>query len=445
MVSTDTTILNVALPSVSADLGASIPDLQWTLDAYTLVLGSLLLFAGSVADRWGRRRTLQVGLAVFSLGSLLCSLAPGVEWLIAARVLQACGASMINPVTISIISVTFPERAARARAIGIWGMFTGAALAVGPLLGGLLTEIAGWRSVFWVTVPIGLAALVLAAVIIPESRSARRRRADPIGQLLVIIGLGLLVGGLIEAPRGGTGQTIALAMLGGFVVAAAVFIVYERRRFDPLVDPRFFRSLPFSAAIVSAVCIFTGYGSALFLTTFYLQQVRGLSPPEAGFVLLPMAVVTTVASLVSGRLLAARGPRLPFAIAASSFIAGGLCLTGLQDDSPLLLVIVALSLIGLGFGAVNTPITTTAVAGMPQSRAGSAAAIGSSARQVGMALGVAIAGLVVHGTGESYARSTHSLWWTVALLGLIVLVLSLLATGKGGRESMERMRHLLDE
>ncbi|WP_382306809.1 DHA2 family efflux MFS transporter permease subunit [Herbiconiux sp. UC225_62] len=445
MVSTDTTILNVALPSVAADFAATIPELQWVLDSYTLVLAGLLLFAGSLADRWGRRRTLQLGLGLFSLASLLCSLSPSVGWLIAFRVLQAVGASMINPVTVSIISVTFVGPAARAKAIGTWGMFTGVALAVGPLLGGVLTAAVGWRSVFWITVPVGVLALVLAGLVIPESRGARVRRFDAVGQVLVILALGLIVGGLIEAPRAGWSLVAPLLVAGG-LAAVVVLVLYERRRRDPLLDPRFFGSLPFSAAVASAVLVFTAYGSALFVSTFYLQRVHGLSPPEAGVVLLPMALATTLASLASARLMAARGPRLPFVLAAISLTAGGLCLVGLQTTTSIGVLALGLALIGCGFGAINTPITTTAVASMPRSQAGAAAAVGSSARQVGMAVGVAIAGLVVgHVPVVEFARATHPIWWTVIVASAAVLVLALVATGRRGTESAGRMRPLLDE
>jgi EmrB/QacA subfamily drug resistance transporter len=445
MVSTDTTILNVALPSIAADLGATIPDLQWVLDSYTLVLASLLLFAGSLADRWGRRRTLQVGLGVFTVASLLCSLAPSVELLIAFRVLQAVGASMINPVTISIISVTFVDPASRAKAIGTWGMFTGVALAVGPILGGALTGAAGWRSVFWITVPVGIAAVVLAGIVIPESRAARGRRFDPLGQLLVIVALALLVGGLIEAPRPGWGA-VAPVMIATAVAAAVGLVLYERRRRDPLLDPRFFRSLPFSAAVASAILVFTTYGSALFVSTFYLQRVHGLSPPEAGLVLLPMAIATTIASLASARVLAAHGPRLPFVLAATFLAAGALCLLGLQTTTSPTVVAVGLAFIGFGFGALNTPITTTAVAGMPRSQAGAAAAVASSARQVGMAVGVAVAGLVIGRVpADAFAAATHLIWWTVIAASAVIVVLALAATGRRGAASVERMRHLLEE
>ena len=190
IVGLDATIVNVALPSIGRELHSPVSGLQWTIDAYSLVLASLLMLSGSTADRVGRRRTFQAGLAVFTLGSLLCSLAPGLGWLVAFRMLQAVGGSMLNPVAMSIITNTFTEPAERARAIGVWGGVFGLSMAMGPVLGGALVDAVGWRGVFWVNIPVGIAALVLTALFVPESKAPRPRRLDPFGQLLVIAGSG---------------------------------------------------------------------------------------------------------------------------------------------------------------------------------------------------------------------------------------------------------------
>ena len=199
----DISIVNVALPAIRRDLHASVSGLQWTVDAYTLVLASFLVLAGSTADRLGRRRIFQVGLAVFGLGSLLCSLAPGIGWLIAARALQAAGGTMLNPVAMAIIATTFPDPAERARAIGVFGSVSGLSLALGPILGGVLVDGFGWRAIFWVNVPIVAAAIVCTALFVPESRAARPRRFDPVGQVLVILVLGSVVYAIIESGQAG--------------------------------------------------------------------------------------------------------------------------------------------------------------------------------------------------------------------------------------------------
>src|SRR5580700_1860315 len=228
IVGLDVTVVNVALPSIGRELHAGVSGLQWTIDAYTLVLASLLMLSGSTADRIGRRRTFQTGLAIFTLGSLLCSVAPGLGWLVGFRMLQAIGGSMLNPVAMSIITNTFIEPRERARAIGIWGGVVGLSMALGPLTGGILVETVGWRGIFWVNIPVGIAAIILTALFVPESRAPRARRLDPVGQLLVIILLASLVYGLIEGP--GSGWT-SDKILGCFALAAAALIalvLYEQ-------------------------------------------------------------------------------------------------------------------------------------------------------------------------------------------------------------------------
>src|ERR1700677_3186742 len=239
IVGMDSTIVNVALPSIGRDLHASVAGLQWTIDGYTLVLASLLMLSGATADRVGRRRTFQVGLALFTIGSGLCSLAPGLGWLIAFRMMQAVGGSMLNPVAMSIITNTFTDRTERARAIGIWGAVIGISLALGPVVGGALVTSVGWRSIFWVNVPVGVAAMVLAGLFVPESRAPRARRLDPVGQGLIIVLLGTLTYGIIEGPSSGWGSP---EIIGFFVAAAAALaglLWYEPRREEPLIDLRF--------------------------------------------------------------------------------------------------------------------------------------------------------------------------------------------------------------
>src|SRR6202050_5183550 len=209
--SMDATIVNVALPAIQTDLHARLAGLQWILDAYTLVVASFLMLAGSTSDRFGRRRIFQIGLGVFTVGSFLCSRAGTIEQLIGFRALQGFGASMLNPVALSIIANAFPDPKARARAVGIWGAVAGVSLGIGPLIGGALTETIGWRSIFWINVPIGIIAALLAARLVPESKAARARAFDPAGQALVLIGLATLTWGLIEGPHAGWGSAVSRA------------------------------------------------------------------------------------------------------------------------------------------------------------------------------------------------------------------------------------------
>ncbi|MGC1281376.1 MAG: MFS transporter, partial [Streptosporangiaceae bacterium] len=261
----DISIVNIALPAMHRDLHASESGLQWTVDAYTLVLASFLVLAGSTADRVGRRRIFQIGLAAFGFGSLLCGLAPGIGWLIAARGLQAIGGTMLNPVAMAIIVNTFPEPAERARAIGVFGSVSGLALALGPILGGALVDGLGWRYIFWVNVPIVAAAIVCTALLVPESRAARRRRFDPVGQALMILVLGSVVYAIIESSRFGWTSPVILGLLATAAGGVAGILVYEPRRADPLLELRLFRSVPFSAAIVTALCALCAFGAFLFV------------------------------------------------------------------------------------------------------------------------------------------------------------------------------------
>ena len=278
IVGLDATIVNVALPSIGRELHSPVSGLQWTIDAYSLVLASLLMLSGSTADRVGRRRTFQAGLALFTLGSLLCSVAPGLGWLVAFRMLQAVGGSMLNPVAMSIITNTFTEPAERARAIGVWGGVFGLSMAMGPVLGGALVDTVGWRGVFWVNIPVGIAALVLTALFVPESKAPRSRRLDPFGQLLVVVLLGSVTYAVIEGPAYGWGSARIVSFLTVAVIALAVFVGYERRRREPLVDLRFFRSLPFSGATATAV---TASTSAVYLIVSYLVFGIGMGMVNA--------------------------------------------------------------------------------------------------------------------------------------------------------------------
>ncbi len=444
----DVTIVNVSLPAIQHDLHATLVGLQWVVDAYTLVIASLLILAGSMADRFGRRRVFQVGMAIFTLGSLLCSLAPSIGDLIAFRALQAVGASMLNPVALSIITNTFQEPKARARAIGVWGAVAGLALAIGPVVGGALTGSLGWRSVFWVNLPIGLVAIGLAARFVPESKAERARRVDPVGQVLVLVALGALTSAVIEGARMGWGSVAIVGLFAVAGLATVALLAYEPRRVDPLLDVRFFRSVPFSSATVIAVCAFATFAGFLFLNTLYLQQARGLSAFHTGLCTLPLAVMMFVCAPISGRLVGNYGARPSLLLAGVGMFLSALLLTRLTAETPLPLLLGAYAIFGVGMGLVNAPITNTAVSGMPKAQAGVAAAIASTSRQVGAALGVAVAGTVV-GTsrahGVSFAQATHPVWWIMAGCGALITLLGWTSATLWAQASKQRFAHLLEE
>jgi EmrB/QacA subfamily drug resistance transporter len=443
IVSLDVTIVNVALPSIQRELHATVSGLQWIIDAYTLVLASFLMLSGSTADRVGRRRIFQTGLIAFTLGSLLCSLAPSLGWLVVFRMIQALGGSMLNPVALSIIANTFVGPAERARAIGIWGAVVGISMSLGPIVGGALVESVGWRGIFWVNIPVGLAALVLTARFVPESRAPHARKVDPVGQLLVIGTLAALIYGIIEGPGSGWTSPKIIACFAVAVAAAAGLIGYESRRPEPLIDLRFFRSAPFSGATLIAVCAFAAFGGFLLLNTLYLQNVRGYSALQAGLYTVPMAAVTIVCAPLSGRIVAARGPRLPLIVAGVAITASGIMLTRLAAGTSMAWLIAAYVTFGIGFGLVNAPITNTAVSGMPRAQAGVAAAVASTSRQVGQSLGVAVIGSVVvtalvGSFRTGFAPASHAGWWIVTGCGGAVLILGLLTSGRWARGTAQR-------
>jgi EmrB/QacA subfamily drug resistance transporter len=434
LVSLDNTIVNVALPSIHRQLGASLSQLQWIIDAYTVVLATLLILCGSIADRIGRKRVFSLGLGLFALGSLLCSTAPSPGWLIAFRGLQGVGGSMLNPVAMSIIRNVFTDARERAQAIGVWGGVVGISMALGPVVGGALVTAAGWRSIFWINVPIGILAIVLVARVVPESRAERPRRLDPLGQVLAMIGLASVTYAIIEGGDAGWGSTQVRVSAVIAVVAWTRFVAHERRTREPLIELRFFRSVPFTGATVIAIAAFTALGGFLLVTNLYLQGDRGLSPVHGGLYTLPMAAMAFLAAPLSGRIVGRHGSRVPLVIGGLGLAGGSLILTQLTPTTATSDLLLAYLVFGLGFGMVNPPITNTAVSGMPPDQAGVAAAIASTSRLVGISLGVAIIGsIVVAAEGASrtsVAAASHPGWWICVACGLLVMVLGVASTTK---------------
>jgi EmrB/QacA subfamily drug resistance transporter len=448
IVGLDNTIVNVALPSIGRELHTTISGLQWTVDAYTLVLASLLMLSGSMADRLGRRRVFETGLALFTLASLLCSIAPSLGWLIAFRMLQAVGGSMLNPVAMSIIRNVFTDARERAQAIGMWGATVGVSLALGPVVGGALVQSIGWRSIFWINVPVGLLALALTFRFVPESRAPRPRRLDPVGQVLVVVLLASLTYAIIEAPSAGWLSPQTLGLFALTAAALAGLLRYERRRFEPLLDVRFFRSVPFSSASAIAVLAFAGLGAFLFLNTLYLQEVRGLSALRAGLYTLPIALMTLIFAPLSGNIVGRRGPRAGLIAGGVGIMIGAALMTSVGKGTQLASLLPAYFIFGIGFGMVNPPITNTAVLGMPPAQAGVAAAVASTSRQVGQTLGVAVAGALAAAgatsVGLGFLHGSHVGWWLVSACGLIIVALGFASTTRRANVSAKRVADQLD-
>lgn len=435
IVNVDSSALNVALPTLRDGFHCGLSALQWTVDAYTLVLATFLMLFGSVADRVGRRRVFRTGLAVFTAASVLCSLAPGIGWLVAGRAVQAVGGAMLNPVAMSIIATTFPEPRARARALGVWSAVLGASLCAGPVVGGLAVELAGWRAIFWLNVPVGLAALALTVPFVPESRAARARRPDPVGQALVMALLASLTFAIIDGRTLGWTAPPVLAALALCPLALAGLVRYEPRVKDPLIDVALFRSAPFSGAVVTAVAAFAALNGFLFLNTLYLQGPRGFGPLAAGAATVPLAAATLLTAPLSGRLTGTRGPTVPLVCAGVALAAGGVLRAVAVGPATALAVVCCVYVaFGAGVGFVNTPISDIAVAGMPPGQAGVAAAVASTSRHVGACLGVAVTGALNGGDGGGDGP-----WWFVTGCGLTVVAAAAAAAGRPG-SSGDRVR-----
>jgi EmrB/QacA subfamily drug resistance transporter len=441
IVGLDSTIVNVALPSIGRDLHASVAGLQWTIDGYVLVLASFLMLSGATADRLGRRRVFQTGLALFTVGSLLCSLAWNVPTLVIFRCVQALGGSMLNPVALSIISNVFTERRDRARALGIWGAVFGVSLALGPVLGGVLVTSLSWRAIFWINIPIGVAAFILAQLFVPESKAPRARRFDPYGQLLIIVMLATLTYSVIEGPTYGWSSPLIIATFAIAAASAVSLVLTELHRTEPLLEVRFFRSVPFSGASVIAVLAFGVLAGFLFLNTLYLQDARGYSALHAGLLTVPMAVMIIIFAPISGRLVGSRGPRLPLIVAGLVMAVAAAGMLGLSNTTSTGYLLGDYVLFGLAFGLVNAPISNTAVSGMPNSQAGVAASVASASRQTGNALGVAIGGsLVAKASNSALAADSHAAWAVLAACGLAIVVVGYASTGRRARGTARRVR-----
>ena len=425
LVGLDTTIVNVGLPSIGRGLGAETRGLEWVVDAYTVVFASLLISSGALADRFGRRRAFQCGLVVFGASSLACALAPSLGFLIAARAVQGAGASLLSPVALAIVVNAMPDPKERAQAIGVWASVFGLSMAAGPVTGGALIAAFGWRSVFWINAPVVVAAVILSAALVPESRAPRARRLDLPGQALLTAAVAISVGVLIEGPRIGWASPLAWAGYLLTLAAGAGFTRVELRRPEPLMDLMLFRRPVFTTAVLGAVAVFAALNVTLLLNTLYLQHERGWTPLAAGLATLPMALGATACAPLSGTLVGRRGPGLPLLLAGAFITTGGLCLADLGGNTSVLLLLLAYLLIGTGFGFANAPITNTAVTGLPPARAGVAGAITSTARQVGSAIGIAIAGGLLAGIAPAgLGPASRPGWLIVAACGLFLFIVA---------------------
>jgi EmrB/QacA subfamily drug resistance transporter len=394
MVMLDNTVVNVALPTISRELKAGVSELQWIVDGYVLVLASLLLTGGILGDRYGRKKTFLGGLAVFTLASLACGLSQDTTQLILARAVQGLGAALLLPGTLSIITVTFPPHE-RARAIGLWAGMSGLALALGPTVGGLMVERLGWESVFFLNVPIGIVALLVATRTVRESVSEQQRRLDLPGLALGTSALFLVTYGLIEANEMGWTDPLILSSLIGFVVLLVAFLMWEVRSPNAMMPLRLFRIPAFSAGNAVAFSVSLGMFATFFFLSLYMQTIRGYTAFEAGVRFLPMTVLIIVTAPNAGKYASKHGSRIPMTYGL--LLAGGglLALSRLSVDTPYLLMLPVFVIMGHGMGATMAPMTAAVMNAVGHERAGLGSAMTNTSREVGGVFGIALLGTIL--------------------------------------------------
>ena len=395
VITLDNTILNVAIPSLVRDLNASTSQLQWIIDGYTLVFAGLLLTAGSLGDRFGRKGMLQIGLFIFGLASLASSFATSPSQLIVTRAIMGVGGAMIMPATLSLLTNIFHDPRERARAIGVWAAVAGASGALGPVIGGLLLRWFSWHSIFFVNVPLIVVLLLAGRVLLPTSKAPKANRLDPVGAVLSIVGLVVLLWAVIEGPVLGWGSPVVIGGIAAGIVLIAAFAAWELWSDHPMLDMRFFRNRRFTAANIAITLVFFAMFGQMFVMSQYMQVVLGYSPLGAGLRMLPMSVVMM--------LTAPMAPRVVERIGTKLVVGSGLCIAALgvfiistvpvSDGYPRLLM--GVMTLAFGMGLTMAPATESIMGSLPPTKAGVGSAMNDTTRQVGGALGVAVLGSIL--------------------------------------------------
>ena len=394
MIMLDNTVVNVALPSIQRDLGADLSSLEWIVTGYALTFAALMLTGGKLADAYGRRLMFVLGIAVFTLSSLACGLATSEEMLIAARIVQGAGAALMNPATLSIIAATFPPKE-RGTAIGIWAGVAALALAIGPLVGGLLTEHLDWSWIFFVNVPVGIAGIAASFVLIDESRDETHVRLDIPGLVTSGLGLFALTYALIEGNAYGWGSGRIVGALVSAVVLLAVFIVLERRQRAPMLDLTLFRSGTYAGANLVILLVALAMFGVFFFVSLYMQNILGYSAVQAGAAFLPMTIVIILTAPIAGKASDRFGSRWLMTTGMTLIAAQLFYFSQLGSDSTFWRLLPALLVGGLGMSLTMTPSTAAATRAVPVEKAGMGAAVLNAFRQVGGSLGIALMGAIM--------------------------------------------------
>lgn len=428
----DGTVVNVALPRIGTELGASVAGLQWILDGYLLSLASLILIAGSLGDRYGRRKVYIVGIVWFGLASLLCGIAPTTELLVAARILQGIGGALLTPGSLAILQSSF-DRADRARAIGAWSGLGGIAAAVGPLVGGLLVQLWSWRLAFLINLPVAVVCVWMARKYVPESRDEQMTgHPDIVSSVLGAIGLAGATAALVEAPVRGADPVVLIAGILG-VAGLIAFVVLQLKSHDPLVPPDMFRDRTFTLSNALTFVVYTALGGVMMLLVLQLQVSLDYSPTAAGVAGLPITIIMLVASSLSGRIAQQIGPRLQLVVGPFVIAAGMLLMTRIDPGASYLTeVLPAVVVFGIGLTIVVAPVTATVLAAAEDRHAGVASGVNNAIARTGGLLAVAVLPAVAGLNGEAYTNPTAltSAWQTSLMIcAALAAVGGLLAIG----------------
>jgi EmrB/QacA subfamily drug resistance transporter len=437
----DNTIVSVGLGDVQTDLQAGVTDLQWVVGAYALTFASAMLACGMIGDELGRKKVMLSGAGVFCAGSVLCALAPNAGTLIAGRAIMGLGAAASEPGTLSMLRQIYRDERSRARAIGVWAGVSGLALALGPVIGGAIVGAWSWRGIFWFNLVFGLAALIVAAIVVPESADPRAARVDTAGALLGAGALATLMFGIIDAETSSFGAAVPVTLYCAAAVLAAAFVWRERRATNPLINLRFFRMPSFAVPNVVALCVYFATFAIFFFTALYLVEVVSASGYRIALIFLPMTVLMILASLLTGYWTGTAGPRWPITIGCLLFGAGLLVANPLISAHPHYVGLsLALGLAGIGIGITVVPITSAVLNAVPPDRSGMAASAANTSREIGAVLGVAVLGALV------FARLSASLTANLqhlnvpaseksAILAVEPLIVHIIETGQTGLAS----------
>ena len=402
--SIDHTIINVAMPRLVSDLGANSAQLQWVVASYTIVFAGLLLTAGSMGDRFGRRHALVAGLATFLGGSVVAATATSTTALIAGRCIMGVGGALIMPTTLSILVNVFGDPRERAKAIAAWTAASGAGIAVGPIIGGALMRSFSWSSVFWINVPLLVAAFVGAVHLVPDSRDPHATRLDPIGATLSIAGISSLVYAIIQAPERGWTSSLSLVNFAAGTAIGVLFVAWEARRDDPMLDIKLFRDRSFSAGSIALALLFFAMAGTVFLQAQYLQFVLDYTPLVAGVALVPAAIGMVLGTGAGAHLAAMHGGRIAVTVGTMAAGVGVAVQAAFVDGGSYLPTGIGLLLFGIGAGIAMPAATEMIMATLPPARAGVGSAVNDTVREFGGALGVAVIGSIA---ATSYATSMH--------------------------------------